>query len=166
MKKAIARKNLALIVSIIVSITLVGGIPMIPIGFATDYIFVAIAGIVFVAHGFYGVTFYWIWFAGLCTTVKVVKAIEKSNLYTVREISLYTSINMDNVKKHVRKAMNKGWLVGLLFDGNNIYANENEPIIRNGVKVQCEYCDTFYMRSRNMNKCPCCGATVGEEIKD
>ena len=72
MKKVNRRKNVALFVCLLLSILTVAGIPAIPLGFVFDMIWLAIIGIVFVAHGFYGITFYWLWFAGLVKCSKVV----------------------------------------------------------------------------------------------
>lgn len=166
MKKAKRSKNLALIVAILVSISFVGGIPLIPIGFVGNNLVMAIIGIVLVAHGFYGVTFYWLWFASLVGRARVVRAIEEMNLYTVKEISEHLQQNPETVKKNIIKSIDKGWIVGLLFDGNGLYANDNEPLVKNGVRVKCDYCHTFYIRSRNMYKCPCCGATGGSEVQE
>ena len=163
MNKVKRRKNIVLIICILISVSTVGGIPMIPLGFIFGDLFSAIVGIVFVVHGFFGITFYWLWFAGLVQCYRLVKGVEQYYIYNVDELAQHLGRNRNDVARDILKCIHNEWLVGFRFDGNNIFLNENEPLKRNGVRVKCAYCDTFFMRSRNMYKCPNCGSTINEE---
>lgn len=136
---------------------------MIPLGFVFGQLFVAITGIVFVVHGFFGLTFYWLWFAGLVQCYRIVRAVEKEYIYNANDIAMHLGINREAVIKNILRSIHNGWLVGLKFDGNNLVLNENQPLQRSGVKVQCAYCDTFFIRTRNMFECPNCGSAITEE---
>jgi len=165
MKKVNRRKNVALFVCLLLSILTVAGIPAIPLGFVFDMIWLAIIGIVFVAHGFYGITFYWLWFAGLVKCSKVVRCVEHDYMYNVNEISQHTQLPVESVQKQINRAINKGFLVGVKFDGINITSNDNQPLKRNGVRVQCAYCGTFFYRTVDNHDCPNCGSSESQECE-
>ena len=81
MKTTLRDKTLWLIISILVSISLPAGIIMIIFGFALEGMaWVAILGIVFVVHGFYGITFYWMQFAKVSKYHRVVRMVERLHM--------------------------------------------------------------------------------------
>ena len=164
MKKLKRRIIVVFFVSLFVSISMVVGIPMIPIGFANDIVWMGIVGIVLTAHGFYGVTFYWIWFGGLISCKRLITAINTHYLYTVTELDAHLSKNSADVQKNIRKCINKGWLEGVLFDGETIFVNTNKPLDIQPEFVTCAYCDGVFPAEKGMLRCPNCGGPL--PIKD
>ena len=168
MKKTLTNKVIWLIVSILVSISLPAGILMIILGFGLKgFLWMGILGIVLVVHGFYGVTFYWMQFGKVSKYHRIVKMIEKQHYYTAGEIAEATHIGRDFVNRTIRTAIERDWITGYKFDGNNLTLNENVPLKKEKTATRdfvCSYCGAKILNlSAGTLKCPNCGAKLENE---
>ena len=112
MKKVNEWLNKLLIISIVLSVLFVGGIPMIIIGATNELWIVMGIGIAFVAVGFYGAPVAWSVYGSARPVRRVVHAVTVEHLYTVQEIAAQLSLNEKDVRAHLDKCFNKNFLVG------------------------------------------------------
>lgn len=160
LKKA---KKSALIRAIILTILLVVGIPMIPVGFALDILPVGIIGIAFTVIGFYGCPLAWVAFANYGPIVRIVYAVENECLYQVDEIAQYLQKKPKEVAATINKAIEKLYLEGYFFDGKTLSLNENKKLKRKTVYSKCPHCGaplTPQGEKDEYVKCPYCGSVI------
>ncbi len=162
MKKAIKFKTTWLIVNILLSASAVVGIPMIPLGFVFKAYAVGIIGIVFVAHGFFGLVFYWQWFGKICRGVKVVTAFERDRLTRAEDIAEATQMPIGEVNRLIRWAIEKEWITGMLFLSGELVVNPTAEL----KTFVCEYCGTQLEYRRGVIRCEGCGAPVKQEVEE
>lgn len=164
MKTTLRNKTLWLIISILVSISLPAGIIMIIFGFALEGMaWVAILGIVFVVHGFYGITFYWMQFAKVSKYHRVVRMVERLHMTNAAEISEATHLGRDFVNRTLRLAIEREWITGYKFNGTNLVPAEPEKK-KEPEEHTCEYCGAkFFSNFEGAFKCPNCGALLNNK---
>lgn len=154
MKKLRRRKTGVLLLCLTVSVLTVAGVPMIPLGFASGVIWVAVLGIVFIAHGMYGLAFYWIWYAGLRRCSAVVKYVHDCGPMTAAYISSQLGYTEQEVKKQLHRAIENFWLKGYRLTATGLEYDYG------GLKKYgpvCEYCGG---REFDFGKCVSCGAQL------
>lgn len=133
-----------LIVSFVVTIMLVFGIPLIIVG-ATQSIWAILGiGISFTVIGFYGAPISWTTYANFKTLKRIVDCVNEENLLTTEEISKQLQIDEKSVKQQLTLAIKKKYITGFLFDGSTLTANNKETSKKRVLE----------------NKCPNCGAVM------
>ena len=142
---------------IISSISFFIGIPIIIVGALKLLPLIAI-GILFTVYGFYGTPIWFAYYVELKRTRRVVEAVEKENLYSVKEISLQLQMKEAEVREQITKIINKNYISGYLFNGENLVVNDKKKakakkikclncgggIVEEGGVVYCPYCNTKY----------------------
>ena len=160
MKKVNEWLNKLLIISIVLSVLFVGGIPMIIIGATNELWIVMGIGIAFVAVGFYGAPVAWSVYGSARPVRRVVHAVTVEHLYTVQEIAAQLSLNEKDVRAHLDKCFNKNFLVGYKREGDNIVLNENIAADKREHFYECPYCGAKFTYTADSARCPYCGSPV------
>ena len=143
------------------SIGFVIGIPMIIIGAANKMTAVMVLGIVFTAFDFYACPILFSIYGGVNTLKKVVKAVEIDRIYDVKNIAVQTGLNEEIVKADILKCIEKGYITGLLFDGETLRFNDNRKAERRTLHTKCPNCGApidYYADEAPV--CPYCGASA------
>ena len=162
MKKAQAYLNRLLIVSIVLTVLFVGGIPSLIVGAVNEIWPLMGVGIACTAVGFYAMPVAWSIYASARPVKRVVYAVTEEHLYTVHEIALQLSMDERNVRAHLDKCFNKGFLIGYKREGDNIVLNENVAAGKKEMFAECPYCGAKFTYTRDNARCPYCGSPVAE----
>ena len=150
-KQAIIR--MAVIASVL-SLLLICGVPLIPVGFSQGIIPLGVFGIVFTVLGFYGTPLAWVAFSKLIAHKGVYSLIAEDGVYSITAISGTLGMTPKEARDSVTYLINKRYLSGFTFDG----ADTLTPV-RPG-RDNADDIDASY------GKCPNCGATlIAEENK-
>ena len=162
MKKANAYVTKMFILSIVLTVMFVGGIPAIILG-ATNEIWPLMgAGIGCTVVGFYAMPLAWISYGSARTLSRVVFAITDEHLYSVQEISAQLSMNEKDVRANIDKGFNKGFLKGYKREGDNIVLNENVAAGKREHFYECPYCGAKFTYTADNARCPYCGSPVNK----
>lgn len=160
------RKYLAF--CIFISIVCPAGIPLIPLGFIfmsnnSLWLMGAIIGIALVVFGFYGLPLFWVFYGVANRRSRVYDAIALDYLYSVSEIVSQTTYGENQVRGDINWLINKRYLNGFLFNGENLTLNENKELRKKGFEFNgnCPHCGA----SKAIKKddgiyCAYCGATL------
>ena len=164
MKKINAKLATILIFCILSSAAFVGGIPMIIIGASNHISIVMILGIIMVAFDFYACPILWVNFGNCANLKTVVKAVEEENIYTVQDIARQQNKQPKDVENQIRVCLQKGYIVGYLFDGERLTLNENRKQGKRLLTVKCRNCGATYgYYSDQDGVCPYCGTPAKHE---
>jgi len=132
--------GLSLFISILTPIA----IPCIPIGFVMGgpigfTLGGVCSGIVFFA--FYAIPLFWVHYGSVKRRVNTFQAIEEKYIYKVGEIAVQLgNQNENDIRNDIYYLIEKGYLKGYLFDGNEITLNENQKLQKKQVVNICPYC--------------------------
>ena len=131
-------------ISIVLSVLLVVGIPLI-IFMASAKIYPLMAvGIAFVVVGFYGSPIAWVQFGAMKQLSAVVLAITEEKIFSVEELCSHFGKNEKEIVCFIEKSIEKRYLVGYKFNGRELVYNDN-------------------MNKKHIvaaSKCPSCGAPI------
>ena len=157
MKKINNEVKKSFIISLIVSILFVVGIPMIPIFAGKNWVLMAL-GIVFVVVGFYGMPLLWISYGGKRRTRRIVYAVEEENLYTNAEISQQLQLSEKEIHQEITKCINKGYLKGYKYDGKQLIINNNQKQVKEEKLTikKCNNCGGKLEKTDMGYHCPYC----------
>ncbi len=149
--------RIMLIMSVLSSVLLVAGIPMIILGASNGLTVIMVIGIVFTAVDFYACPILWVFYADKRFCKRVVFAIDKEKLRTVSSIASQLGMSEEQVYKTVKRCFEKGWLYGYLLDGKNITVNTAKGPEDTFVYAVCASCGaSFSYRSTENGVCPYC----------
>lgn len=165
MKKITKDINKIFVISLIVSVLFVVGIPLIAVFAGKNWILMTL-GIIFVVVGFYGSPLLWVNYSGKRKTRRIVEAIEEENLYSNAEIASQLSMKEKEVKQEIYKAINKKYLTGYIYDGEKISANNKQKQTPTLHIKKCNNCGGKLEIRDDKWYCPYCEMTFTfEEIK-
>lgn len=153
MKKALRTKRIWLSVGILTALSTVLGIPLLVIT-ALKAMYLAMAFLIaIVAHGFYGVTFYFLAFASAAANVRCVSAVE-SGVLSYSDLAPIVGVKEELLPTRLAKCITKGYIKGYIVGGAGL-----EPIPTpkpSPCDVQCEFCGGIIKAGGA--ECPSCGA--------
>lgn len=153
----------ALITSIIITLLLVLGIPLIIIG-ATKNIWALLGiGIAFTVIGFYGTPLIWVSYANKKSLKHVVEIIVNENLTNVSEISRQLQITDKQTRDFITTAIKKQYITGYIFDGANLTLNQKEAPKRKIAINKCPNCGGTLQQNDNEFICLYCGSHFNNE---
>lgn len=147
-----------LIISIIASFALIVGIPLIIYSATKSIWILLVLGIIFVVFGFYGAPILWTSYASLKTQKRVVDAVMEEHLTNVSEISQQLQLSERETKDYIRKAINKKYIHGYIYDGNNLVPNEKQSPKRKISQNRCSNCGGAMEKTENGWVCQYCGS--------
>ncbi len=160
MQAAEKAKTRALIVAILMTICLVGGIPVLIVGAAKHIGALLGIGIACAVIGFYGTPMGWVIYGTACTRRRMVMAITQEHLSTVEELSSQLALNDNQVRGMLDVCFSKGFLIGYKRDGDNILFNDNVALGKQTFHVQCPNCGAKFSYTKDNPNCPYCGCPV------
>lgn len=163
MEKFLKAKKKSFCIALTITILFICGIPMIPLGFIYHVLPIAIAGIIFTAGGFYGTPISWVLYGNLCSLGRLLYAIEKENIYTVSELSKYLQKPEKEIASQIRTLIQKTYLEGYIFDGQNLTLNENIKLKKKKTFSQCPFCGAPLPPQSSDDefvKCPYCDSPI------
>lgn len=152
-----------LILSLILSIGFVAGIPII-IVCAGKSTLGLVVGIIMVVAGFYGTPISWSIYGGNKTTQRVIDAILLDNLLTNSEIASHLCLNETEVKGHIEIAITNRYLVGYIYNGAELKPNNK----KNNAKLEpqdlkCSNCGGKLAKTKDGYTCEYCGMTFKDK---
>lgn len=143
--------------ALILSVALVGGIPMIVFGAVKGITALLVAGIVCTVAGFYGCPIAWVNFAACCANYKFYVQITEGGVHTVRELAEINGISDGEARNKVKSMIRKNWI------GKNAVVDlYNAPVQKGAqtVSVQCPSCGAKATIVSSGEKCPYCGTYI------
>lgn len=152
--KAVRRQ---LILSIILTICFIGGIPSIILGAVFKIWVVMGLGIAAAVVGFYGTPMAWMNYGDKLSYRRMVGAICEEHLYTVGEIAQQLALQEKTVRARLNVCFNKSYLVGFKREGDRIIPNENmapQDILHS---AECPNCGAKFSFKGKSGACPYCG---------
>ncbi len=160
MKEVKKYLKILLTLSVILSVMLVAGIPMIIVGASNQIYSVMGIGIAFTALGFYGTPTAWAIYGSNMPLKRVVYAVCEENLYTVSEIAQQLSMDENSVRGWLDKAFNRGFLKGFIRNGDMIELNDNVSAGKRERAAQCPNCGAKFTYTADNPRCPYCNSPV------
>ncbi|MCI6716261.1 MAG: hypothetical protein SOZ32_00220 [Bacilli bacterium] len=165
-------KNIKFLTAFILSILLIIGIPMIPIGFSKEVEIVGILGIVFTAVGFYGTPIAWINYTNFCKLYRLYNLIYHDKVYYMSLLASTTSQKIEIIEQEVNTLIQKGYLTSFIIVDDKLVnlkevKNPNDYLANAAGKVQtitCEGCGYTYTyeTTNGISQCPYCGKKSGK----
>lgn len=150
MEKAIKRRKIWLTVGILTAISGVLAIPGVVITALRGIYWLMAICICFLAHAFYGVSFYFVAFAGAGETVRCINA-ERAGLRSFQDISSFTGLTLSATKDRILKCIKNGYITGYLLTDEGL-----EEIKVPREERKCSYCGTVI--APDSDECSSCGA--------
>lgn len=144
-----------LILSLILSIGFVAGIPIIIIC-ASKSTLGLVVGIIMVVAGF-GTPISWSIYGGNKTTQRVIDAILIDNLLTNSEIANQLSLNENEVKGHTEKAINNRYIEGYIYNGTELKPNKKNSAKLEPQNLKCANCGGKLTKTKDGYICEYCG---------
>ena len=144
---------------------LVAGVPMIVFGAINmgGLTILMVAGIVFVVLGFYGTPLVWVSYGNKVSLKRVVYAVDREHLLTVQEISAQLSKPEKAVRGMLDQCFQKGYLVGYVRKGDEIFLNEARAPEETLHAAVCPSCGAKYTyKAGEQPVCPYCGSMSGK----
>lgn len=163
MEKLKFAKFRCLFTALLMSVLFVAGIPGIVLS-AGKNVPVMVISIVCVVLGFYVMPLVWIKYGGLCSMHRVLRAIERENLYTVKEISSHLKLGDKRTVELIDKMIFKEYLTGYQFIANErLVLNENKKLAPSIDTLTCRYCGAKFTVQGKEGACPYCGSVNKSE---
>lgn len=154
--------------ALVLSVLLVAGIPMIPIGFAFGIYPVGILGIVFAVVGFYGCPVAWTTYGSLASYRGAYSLIEEDGVRSVNDLASTLGVPQRKAKEMVTYLINKRFLRGYTFDGADKITPISVPAAekRNALDLgKCPNCGATLTLDGGSLKCPYCGSVFPNTYK-
>lgn len=162
MKKINSKVATMLALSIISLSALIAGIPMIIIGASSSKVLM-IFGIIFVAFDFYACPIMFVQYGNARALQRVVQAVVVEHIYDVQTIASHTGNNPEQITNQIRTCIGKGYITGLLFDGEKLTYNDNREAGKALLSIECKRCGAVVTyHSGETPVCPYCGSHCDE----
>lgn len=158
MKKINRKTSILLFAAIFSGICLFGGIPLIVIGATNEKVALLVLGIAMVAIDFYACPIFLIAYTNVLILKRTAKAVNEEHIYDVKNIAMQTGKPEEFIKQQIRVCLEKGYIVGFLFDGEKLTLNRNVKADKQFLSYKCLNCGaTVNYYSTEHPVCPYCG---------
>lgn len=156
-------------VASVLSLLLLCGVPLIPVGFSLGIIPLGVTGIVFTVLGFYGTPLAWVAFSNLASHKGVYSMIAEDGVYSVSAISGTLGKTPKAVRESVTYLINKRYLSGFTFDGADTLTPLRSGSERAGgidaAYGKCPNCGASLITEEGKTHCPYCGSIFSKKHK-
>lgn len=149
--------------AIVASCVFVLGIPLIIYGAINSIWFLLGVGAACVLFGFYGTPILWVNYGSLRSLKRVVDAVMEEHITSVNELSQHLSTNNNSIRQSITKAINKKYITGYIFDGNNLISNTKQSPKKQVIQRKCANCGGTLIEIENGWKCEYCGSNFNKE---
>lgn len=159
MKKLLKDLNIRLITATVLSVLYVAAIPglILSIGKLQPLMIVCI---VYLAAGFYALPIIWIQFGETAALKTLVYAVCTEHIYDIKTLAVQTGNDEAALKTKILKCVEKGYITGLIFDGNGFTVNKEReksaarrcpncgaPLTEDDSTLTCVYCGYVYRKN-------------------
>lgn len=163
------KKNL--LIAVLLSVMLIGGVPMIVLGASNKIWAVMSIGIAFTVLGFYGCPLAWVFYGEARFRSTLVSAIECEGTVTVEGLAAQFGKPKNKIVADIRKLIEKRYLVGYVFDGEVLSYAQKKERPRDRIDIgKCPSCNAVMEYADGKVRCPYCGyvreATVEERKRN
>lgn len=145
-----------LIVSMLLTVALVAGIPSIVLGAVYRITALLCIGIVCTVCGFYGTPVAWTGYANRRGLARIVAAVVEEQLYQVPELAAQLSLSEKEVRGRLTVCFQRRYLQGFRRDGDIIVRNEGVVSERQEYAAECPSCGAKFMYTADRAYCPYC----------
>lgn len=152
--------NRAFVLSLILSIAIVAGIPAIIFGATNKWWILLALGITCSVIGFYCAPIAWTKYGELRNLARLVSAIAEEHIYTVQELAVHLSLTEKKVRKSLDKCFQKSYLQGYRRDKDKIILNEGTALEKTQFVAECPNCGAKFSYTRENPHCPYCNSPV------
>ncbi len=148
--------------SMILTVMLAAGIPLIPVGFAVVGggfgTALGVIGIAFAAVGFYGCPIAWVAYGGKKSLQRVVSAVVEEHIYEVSEIAAQLGLSEKEVRNRIDTCFKKKYFIGYKREGDRLVLNENKALEDAEHVAECPHCGARFTYKGTDIRCPYCGS--------
>ena len=152
-----------LIISIVISVLFVVGIPILIVGATNSNYAVMGIGIAMVVIGFYGTPMMWVSYGNKRSLKNVVDAVMEDHLTTVGEIASQLQMRERPVRDLITNALRKKYITGFIYDGNTLVPNEKQAPKKKMSQNRCPNCGGVMEKTDTGWICPYCGSKFENE---
>ncbi len=154
MERAKRTRKIWLWVAILTSVSAVAAIPAIVFSALGESYFLMALAIALVAHGFYGVTFYFLAFSRAGERLRCVRAVTEEGLRSYEAIGNYAMITPAAARDSLAACLKREYIRGYYLGDDRLL-----PIVSEEPReLLCDYCGTTV--ADGTAECPSCGARV------
>ncbi len=150
--------------ALLLSIGLPIGILCIIFGASNSIIPLLVIGIILAVAGFYIMPILWVAYASARNDLNILRMIENSYIYTVKDIATQTGYTETHVRERIMKMIAKHELNGYIFKDDTLYINTNQKQTEtNSHKtVVCDRCGAVMTYNGLVYHCEYCGNIVND----
>ncbi len=152
-----------LIISIIISVLFVVGIPILIVGATNSNYAVMGIGIAMVVIGFYGAPMMWVSYGNKRSLKNVVDAVMEDHLTTVGEIASQLQMRERPVRDLITTGLRKKYITGYIFSGSTLTPNQKEAPKKKIFSNRCPNCGGALTEQANGYTCEYCGSHFKKE---
>lgn len=152
-----------LLISIIISVMFVVGIPILIVGATNSNYAIMGIGIAMVVIGFYGAPMMWVSYGNKRSLKNVVDAVMEDHLTTVGEIASQLQMRERPVRDLITNALRKKYITGYIFNGSTLTPNQKEAPKKKISSNRCPNCGGTLTEQTNGYTCEYCGSHFKKE---
>ena len=145
------------ILSLILSVAFVAGIPSIVFGATGGMIWLMVIGIIATVAGFYGMPISWVMYGTNISQRNIVRSIVEEQITNIDDLAGIHNKSVPVITREISTLIAKGYLKGCKIQGNEIVGikkksiiarnkcpNCGSPLIIKDNKKVCEYCSSQF----------------------
>lgn len=148
------------VLSLLLTVALAAGIPVIVSGAIYGNNAILAIGIVCAVIGFYGVPVAWSVFGNKRGLSRLVYAVVEEHIYTVSELAAHLSISEKDVRARLTACFQHKYLPGYRRDGDNITLNDGVALGKREFAAECPNCGAKFTYTADRARCPYCNSPV------
>lgn len=150
--------------AVMLSLMLVGGIPMIIFGATRHLTALLVFGIIFVVAGFYGAPMVWVAVASTYESKKLFSQIHDGSVTSISDLARLNDKSENQVHLEVKKLIDKKYLTGVALVGDEIVrlSADGKTVVNVSAAItyRCPYCTGPVTMVGGRGKCEYCGSLV------
>ena len=153
-------RKIWLLVGIFTSVSAVVAIPVIVLSAVNKSYFLMAVAIALVAHGMYGVTFYFLAFARAGERLRVLRAVTEDGLRSYTSIGAAAGLTPTAARDALSTLLSRDYLRGFYLGSDGLLPIVSE-VEEAPSEIACDYCGGVYLGE----ECPFCGAKSAKDAE-
>lgn len=150
--------------AVLLSLMLVGGIPMIVFGATRHSTALLVFGIIFVVAGFYGAPMVWVAVGSSAESKKLFSQIHDGSVTSISDLARLNDKSENLMHQQVKKLIDKKYLTGVALVGDEIVrlSADGKTVVNVSAAItyRCPYCTGPVAMVGGRGKCEYCGSLV------
>lgn len=163
MKQIQKAQHRAFVISMILTVAIIAGIPAIIFGAINKWWILMAVGIACSVSGFYGCPIAWTNYGGIRSLARLVFAVEEEHIYTVHDLAVQLSVSEKEVRKRLNTCFQKHYLTGYRKEEDRITLNESVALEKKQYLAECPNCGAKFTYTREHPRCPYCNSPVKQD---